>query len=154
MVVYEDTRQQRGKHDNISAQLSAMGITIKRTKLANGDYVVPPPISVDTKAGMPEVYQDIVGDHERFRNECIRAKEDGTKLIILVECDDVRRIEDVEFWKNPLTKRGIKTRPSKAVMRSMQTMAEKYGIVWEFCSKAQTGKRIIELLTEGSEDNG
>ena len=146
MVIYEDTRQQSGKHDNISAQLSAAGIEIRRTKLANGDYAVPPPISVDTKKGMSEVYQDIVGDHERFRAECIRAQNDGTKLVILVECENIRRIEDVEHWHNPLQTRGIKVRPSKAVMRSMQTMADKYGIEWQFCRKTETGKRIIEIL--------
>lgn len=153
MVIYEDTRQQRGKHDNIAAQLSAMGITLKRTALVNGDYIIPPAISIDTKAGMPEVYQNIVGDHERFRNECIRAQEDGTKLIILVECENIRRIEDVEHWHNPLQTRGIKVRPSKAVMRSMMTMAEKYGIEWRFCLPSETGKVISEILL-GGEGNG
>jgi hypothetical protein len=32
------------------------------------------------------------------------------------------------------------------LFRIMKAMEIKYGIEWQFCSKQQTGKRIIELL--------
>lgn len=37
----------------------------------------------------------------------------------------------------------------KSLARFMRTTAEKYGVRWEFCSKSQTGKQIIEILRDG-----
>jgi hypothetical protein len=34
----------------------------------------------------------------------------------------------------------------------LKTMERKYGVTWEFCSKEETGKRIVELL--GGDGNG
>ena len=31
----------------------------------------------------------------------------------------------------------------------MRTMADRYGVAWEFCDKRQTGRRILEILQEG-----
>lgn len=145
-TIYEDTAQKLGKHENIRRYMERHGIKLTRVKLDTGDYIAPPTVSVDTKQGMSEVYQDVVGDHDRFRAECIRAKEDGIRLVILIEDTDVSRLEDVEFWENPLEKRGKRTRPSKQLMVSMKTMATRYGVEWQFCHPAQTGRRICEIL--------
>ena len=32
--------------------------------------------------------------------------------------------------------------------KAMQTMAEKYDVIWEFCDKSETGQKIVELLEE------
>jgi len=32
----------------------------------------------------------------------------------------------------------------------MQTMTDKYGVSWQFCDKSQTGKRIVEILSNDS----
>ena len=43
-------------------------------------------ISVDTKMDLLELSKDIMSnDHRRFRQECIRAKDMGIQLVILVE---------------------------------------------------------------------
>lgn len=39
--------------------------------------------------------------------------------------------------------------PGPTLAKQMRTMEERYGVKWEFCSKNQTGKRIIEILRDG-----
>ena len=79
----------------------ANGVTIRRQKLNVGDYAFPPSVSIDTKKGMAEIYSDIVSDHERFRNECIRAQEDGIHLVFLIEDEEITNMEEAKHWKNP-----------------------------------------------------
>ena len=146
MTIYEDTGQKAGQHENIRRWMERHGVKLTRVKLDTGDYIAAPLVSVDTKHGMEEVYGNIVGDHDRFRRECIRAKEDGIQLVILVEDTDVHSLVDVAKWENPLAKRGKKPRPSKQLMVSMRTMSERYGVRWEFCTPADTGRRICEIL--------
>ena len=38
---------------------------------------------------------------------------------------------------------------SAQLQETMETMAEKYNIIWKFCKKEEAGAKIIELLTEG-----
>lgn len=40
--------------------------------------------------------------------------------------------------------RGPTTGPELA--KAMRTMADEYGIMWEFCDKRETGRRIVEIL--------
>ena len=110
--------------------------------------------------------------HRRFREELVRAQSRGIQLVILVEHGGtIRSIEDVEQWKNPrlytyCRKNGIKysgdvnasiaeymsnggQKPpvsGETLARQMRTMAERYGVRWEFCDKTETGQRIIEIL--------
>lgn len=87
MVLYEDTRQQAGKHRNIHAWCEREGIRIIRQALNVGDYQIAGKgdISVDTKQGVLELAGNVFQDHERFRAECIRAQECGIRLIVLIE---------------------------------------------------------------------
>lgn len=168
MVLYEDTRQQEGQHDNIAEYCRMNGIMVRRMKLDTGDYILPPAIAVDTKQGMGEVYNNLVQDHDRFRAECIRAQEAGTVLVILVENDEgIRSLDDVENWQNPRIdryyekyayalaarkhKKPIKIpappMSSKRIARIMETMTDRYGVRWAFCSRAETGAKVVEILS-------
>ena len=162
MVLWEDSRQQSGKHKNVLAYCKRHGIELTRKKLDVGDYMVDGvAVSVDTKMGMNEVYQNLIHDHDRFRRECIRAKESGVRLIILVEESGIKTLEDVKNWKNPrveqyefAVRNGWKTQKappisSKRLYGIMRTMEENYGIQFQFCHKNSTGKRIMEILLEG-----
>ncbi len=169
MVLIEDSRQQKGQHENIARYCAAHGIEVRRMKLDTGDYILPPAVSIDTKQGMGEVYNNLVQDHDRFRAECIRAQEAGTQLIILVENDDgIRSIDDVEMWHNPRidayyekyafalsarkygrsdVKIPAPPMPSKRIARIMETMTERYGVRWAFCGYEETGAKVVELLS-------
>lgn len=168
MMIWEDTRQQQGQHDNIAEYCRMNGITVRRMKLDTGDYILPPAIAVDTKQGMGEVYNNLVQDHDRFRAECIRAQEAGTILVILIENDEgIRSLDDVENWQNPRIDRyyekyayalaarkhekpiKIPAPPmsSKRIARIMETMSDRYGVRWAFCSRAETGAKVVEILS-------
>jgi len=59
-------------------------------------------VSVDTKMDLSELYSNLVQSHERFRDELLMAYNNNVKLYILVENkNNVRKIEDLVFWKNP-----------------------------------------------------
>ena len=104
MTIIEDTGQKVGQHDNVREYCERNNIIFRRQKLNVGDYQSPPRAAVDTKKGLSEVYSNLVHDHGRFKEECIRAQEDGIKLYILVEEKCVRELCQVQFWKNPLQK--------------------------------------------------
>lgn len=173
MTICEDSRNQVGKHKNIRDYCIEHGIRIVRTKLICGDYTLPTnqSICVDTKYGLQEVYGNLVQDHERFRRECILAKELGIRLIVLVEQGEIADLSHVHDWHNPRYERYmyikaahengkmLRTKlPPKAPIDSerlqnmMQTMSEKYGVEWMFCDKADTGRVLCEILTGENND--
>ena len=167
MIIFEDSRQQRGKHDNINAWLILHDVEIRRTKLYVGDYTLPTKqdVCVDTKFGLAEVYGNIISQHDRFVAECKAANSAGIKLIILVEESGIESVEDVAAWNNPRVVKWQKLRDahrngkrmkeplspyppvsSERLCKAMQTIAERYHIEWRFCDKSETAKKICELL--------
>lgn len=154
-----DTRQKVGKHDKKHEFFSANGIRVIRTKLLCGDYTLPKDqsISVDTKKDCVELYGDLIQDHERFRNECILAKECGIRLVILVENElGFTKPEDIMQWKNPQMfrwwksgKKGKPPAPNLTLLKIMHSMTAKYGCEFRFCNSTVAGREIINILTEG-----
>ena len=142
MVLYEDTRQQAGKHKNIHAYCRETGIKIIRQALNVGDYQIAGKgdISVDTKQNVLELAGNVFQDHERFRDECLRAQECGIQLIILVE--EVLPSGRLDRWKP--------TRPVRfdpAILRkAMITMQKEYSVKFRFCDGRSTGRQLIEYL--------
>ena len=102
-IVLQDSREKRKHHDNILHGLTERGVKVERTKLYVGDYTLPTnqSVCVDVKAGLGEVYNNIISDHARFIRECKRAQESGIHLIVLVEQKGIRTVQDVAAWKNP-----------------------------------------------------
>ena len=168
MTIIEDVGQKQGQHENIRLHCEGKGIILRRQKLNTGDYILAPRIAVDTKQGMGEVYGNLVQDHDRFRNECVRAQEDGTVLVILIENDEgMRCLDDVEFWDNPrvhkyyeeyawalAARKNGKTVKlpappinNKRLIKMMETMTERYGVQWMFCSYEETGAKVVEILS-------
>lgn len=149
MIIIEDSRQQKNKHELKHAHFIEMGVQLIRCKLPFGDYSNVPNVSVDTKANMLEIAQNIGSDHKRFKNECIAARDAGCQLIILVENNDgITSIDDVSKWINP----DIIYRPNaitgERLQKAMKTMSERYGVRFEFCNPNDSASRIMELLNE------
>jgi len=150
MVLQEDTRNQIGKHRNIEAYCKQNGIEIIRTKLLVGDYMLTGAgsggISVDTKQGVPELASNCFQEHERFRDECERAKRCDIQLIVLTE--EVLPGGRLENWRSPMGRDGWpKYRFDPATLKKvMITMQEKYGVKFRFCDGRSTGKLLIEYL--------
>ena len=155
MILYEDSRQQTGKHKNIEDYCRKNGIELIRKCLSVGDYMVPDGnISVDTKQDLMELCKDVMSnDHRRFRAECIRAQEQGIQLIVLVEEEVPYGI--IDLWEVPRWKNGNKwhmrgepmTRIEPKVFRkALETMTRKYGVKFRFCTRKQCPARVIKYL--------
>ncbi|MBP5442265.1 MAG: ERCC4 domain-containing protein [Treponema sp.] len=155
MILLEDSRQQAGKHKNVEIYCKRHGIELIRQKLDVGDYMIPDGrISVDTKQDLLELSKDVMSsDHRRFRAECRRAADMGIRLIILVE--EVPPFGRVELWDVPRWKTSSAyhrygdpmTLVNPATLcKALNTMTERYGVVFRFCHRRQTPSRIIKYL--------
>lgn len=154
MLILEDTRQQASKHETKHKWFSENGIKVERCRLYVGDYTLPTnqSVCIDTKKDLQELVQDICQQHDRFRNELIRAQEAGIQLVILCEHGgQIKCLEDVYFWSNPRKKTSPKAMDGWKLFKTLNTMKDKYGVRFEFCDKRQTGKRIVEILTNGND---
>lgn len=114
-------------------------------------------------------------EHERFRKELLRANKAGIKLVFLIEHgEDIKSIEDVYFFYQPqierfrwITKKdaqgnvlkGINGKPikeripymqnaidGKKIYKSLCTIRDRYNADFVFCTKEETGRKILEIL--------
>jgi hypothetical protein len=166
-ILIEDTRNPADKHRNVHEWAAQTGTRIVRSKMVVGDYTLPADqrICVDTKAGLQEVYGNVIQDHERFRNECLLAQGLGVRLIVLVEEPGIASIDEVHKWRNPRREKWFRVQaahkagkmlgvkipskppaPSDRLEQSMKTMTESYGVEWRFCDKAATGATVWAIL--------
>ena len=152
MVIVEDTRQKKQMHDLKHLHFAERGVEIIRNMLPFGDYALPPSISIDTKANMEEIAGNIGSDHQRFKRECIAAKEAGCQLIILVENTyGILSVYDVHKWINPDLIYRPKAITGERLQKAMLTMSERYGVRFEFCKPDEAAGKIMQLLGEGKE---
>ena len=148
MTLFEDSRQQKGKHKNIHAYCDQQGIRLVRQALNVGDYQIAGKgdVVVDTKYGIPEIASCCFQEHERFRPECLRAQDYGIKLVVLIE--EVPPGGDLAAWRSPLDRWG-KPRflfdPGR-LKKVMETMTERYGVTFRFCDGRSTGRVLMEIL--------
>jgi uncharacterized glyoxalase superfamily protein PhnB len=128
--------------------LEELGYKVERTKIYCGDYTFPTnqSICVDTKKDMNEVESNLIHDHDRFKAECVRAQNAGIKLIILIQDPKLTQLSDVFGWYNPRKRYSPKAATGTQLAKMMYTMRERYGVEWQFTTKQNCGKRIVELL--------
>lgn len=155
MHLIEDTRNQIGKHEIKHQAFEAAGDSVLRCKIPFGDYCLPPRVAVDTKADMAEIAQNIGGtasEHARFREELKLAREYGCQLFVLVENEDgIEDLEQVAYWSNPRLAYSDRAINGPQLMKAMQTMQERYGVVFLFCRPAEAAAVIKDLLRGGGE---
>lgn len=148
MHIIEDTLQQKGKHDLKHKHFEESGVELIRCRLPFGDYVMPPERSVDTKKDMDEIANNLCGaEHVRFKNECIKARDAGCKLFILVENKlGIKTIDDVHLWSNPRSVYSQNCVQGDRLEKAMKTMRERYGVQFLFCDPSEAAERIVEIL--------
>lgn len=153
MILFCDTRQQKGKHELKEKYFEQHGIEIIRTKLLFGDYQNPqnPSIVIDTKKDIQELIIDVTKDHERFKRELQLAKKCGAKLIILVEDEEVTCIDDLYLWYNWRLKKNPKATKGRTLAKILHTIQadnENYCCEFMFTKKSECGAKIVELLSK------
>lgn len=196
MIVIEDKAQQSKKHDLKHIYFESHGIYWERYPLPCGDYILctdavmdvisrkqkrgiePKKMDflgtystcIDTKKDLQEIIGNVCGkEHARFRDECILAKNNDIRLLVLIENEDgVKSIDDLQTWDNPrlhmqkwiTTPSGERKKVFKyptatkgvTLAKVMRTMHEKYGVEFLFCRPEESGKQIIGLLNTKTEE--
>lgn len=151
MIIFVDSNQKDGKHEQKHKYLTDAGYELVRKRLCVGDYMIEGNdyISIDTKQDLGEMCNNLIGsqkEHCRVMNEIRRAKDNHIKLVFLIEQRGYHSIEDVKNY-NP--KYGYRLTGRK-LMEKMYTVHISYGVDFLFCDKRNTGKEIIRILTEGA----
>lgn len=142
-----DTREQ--KNSFIEEELGRKyGMAYERTKLMCGDYMLMsnPFLSIDRKANIQEVVGNVTQQHYRFREECLRAKRLGIKLIILIQDERIKTLEDLDGWINPRRRRFPKATSGKQLRKILETMQERYNVEFRFCNKRKYTGTLLSLL--------
>jgi hypothetical protein len=150
MTIQCDTREHSEQIERIEKQFDDLGVKHFRSKLYVGDYqsLDNPRLVVDRKKDLQEIAGNVCQQHERFRTELIRAQEAGIQIVILCEHGgQIRSLEDVFFWDNPRRRASKGAISGQRLFKILSTMKDKYGVRFEFCDKRQTGRRIVEILT-------
>lgn len=146
MVIQVDSREQ--KYEHVTNYFDSQGIKWVKSKCVVADYVnlENPMVVIDRKKDLQEVAGNVCQQHDRFVRECELAKELGYRLIVLVEEPNIKELVDVCGWYNWRRRTNKKAITGKTLYKIMYTMSQKYGIEWQFTTKSDCGKRIVELL--------
>ena len=149
MDILEDTRQKIDKHALKNDFWASEGDVVVRCKLPFGDYCKAPSISVDTKADVVEICQNMCGstrEKRRFAEEVKSARDAGCRLVFLIEDGRYQDVPDLYGEKIYLhTGQIIK---GDQLATAMQIMSARYGCEFEFCAPEDAGRRVKEILND------
>lgn len=153
MTIMVDSREKPRAITKILAEFERQGVEYFVSKSYVGDYVSldRPRLAVDRKQNLSELYGNLCQGHKRLAAEMTRAQAAGIELIFLIEHGGkIKTIEDVKDWNNPRLKVSPYAWDGAQMYKTMLTVQSEYGVQFEFCTKSQTGKRIIEILSGGT----
>ena len=147
-MILIDSREKPKAITKIIRCFEENNIDYDTSKLYVGDYVFADSskIAIDTKQDLQEVAGNLCQDHERFKQECERAKAAGVQLVILVCEDHIKSLDDVPSWYNWRKKFSPRAINGKQLWKIMTTMTERYGVVWKFSTRPKLGATIVGLL--------
>ena len=152
MVIQIDTREKPQAIQRILKDFQKNDVKFFKSKLYVGDYMNPkkPDIVVDRKQNLSEICANVGSnkeEHDRFRDEIIRANDIGVKVIVLIEHGKgFTTLEDIQWWDNPRLKKSPKATTGEKLYKILSTMCDRYDMEIQFCDKADTGRRIREIL--------
>lgn len=149
MTIQVDTREKPKAIEKIIAHFDREGIKHFRAALPVGDYASldSPRLAIDRKQTLMEVCSNICQQHDRFRRELLRAKDLGIRLVLLIEHSaNISTLSDVRFWHNPRLHVSPFALDGPELYRRLETIRSKYDTPILFCSKRETGARIIDIL--------
>lgn len=150
MIFIEDSRQKKDKHALKNEFWASEGDTVVRCKLPFGDYALVPAVSVDTKADIVEIAQNMCGpvaEKRRFAEEVKGAREAGCKLVFLIEDKRYRTVADL-YGSKIWTHTGVTIKGDQLAL-AMETMAARYGCEFRFCAPEDAGRVVKEILNNG-----
>jgi ERCC4-type nuclease len=152
LTIIEDSREKPQAVLKINNYFVQIGARVIRSKMYVGDYqfMCNPYLVIDRKQNLNELCNNVVQDHKRFTDELKRAGEVGISVVVLVEHGSgIKCLDDVQHWENPRLKESPLAVSGERLYKILKAMEYSYYVRFEFCNKAQTGRRIVEILTEG-----
>ena len=170
MQIQCDSREKKAELARVQKQFDHLGVDYFTSKLYVGDYMSldNPRLVIDRKKDLQELIGNVTQQHERFRDELIRAQEHGIHIVILCEHGgDITTLDDLIFWHNPRLSQGTwkmqdghpvkvlkypKATTGQQLYKALTTMAERYDVEFVFCDKKHTGAEIVRILGGGETD--
>lgn len=150
MTIQIDSREKARAITKILTEFDSQSIKHFISKLPVGDYMSfdNPRLIIDRKQNLQELCVNVCQQHKRFIAEIKRAGELGIRLIFLVEhSQNVKTLDDVQNWDNPRLKVSPLAVSGQRLYKILYSIEKNYNTRFLFCSKNQTGNRIIELLS-------
>ena len=150
MTIQIDRREKARAITKILTEFDSQSIKHFISKLPVGDYMSfdNPRLIIDRKQNLQELCGNVCQQHKRFIAEIKRAGELGIRLIFLVEhSQNIKTLDDVQNWDNPRLKVSPLAVSGQRLYKILCSIEKNYNTQFLFCSKNQTGKRIIELLS-------
>lgn len=89
-------------------------------------------------------------ERKRFLTELEKAKKAGISIVVLCEHGGkIKTLDDVRAWENPRLKESPLTLSGERLYKLLRTLelSDKYDVVFLFCDKRNTGRRIVEILS-------
>lgn len=165
-----DSREKKSELKRIIPQLEKLNIKWFVSKLYVGDYMNfdNPRLVIDRKQDLQELCSNVCQQHERFQKELMRARSAGIHIVFLCEHGpDIKTLEDVQTWPNPRRlprigwvngkRQQVVDSPNaltgEQLYKTLKTISNRYGVEFLFCSKDQTGSKIVEILSRGKKDD-
>lgn len=149
MDIQIDSREKARAIKKILAEFNAQAVNFEVSKLTVGDYMNldNPRLIIDRKQNLSEVYTNLCHQRKRFIAELERAQRLHRKLIILCEHGKgIGCLEDVKGWYNPQLDKTPYAWDGVKLYTEIKKLSAKYDVRFVFCEKADTGRKIIELL--------
>jgi hypothetical protein len=152
LTIQIDSREKARAITKIVDEFNRQDVKHYISKLWAGDYMSldNPRLIIDRKQNLSEICANVCQNHDRFRNELIRAQENGIKLVILIEhSNQIKSIDDVETWENP--RRKVKTKVWIEDELDNDENGDEYWIAGhyetiEVETKAMTGKTLAQVM--------
>lgn len=145
-MIYVDSREK--KNDHVIRYLEQNQIPYQIRKLSTGDYMNSEnmTLTIDRKRNLEELSGNVCTSDGRFMREVRRGHEERLKMIVLVEHGGkIKTFSDVPKWHSKYS-RVSGTRLFNELFR----IHVAYGVEFLFCDKRSTGRKIVELLTDGN----
>lgn len=151
MILICDTRQKKNKHQNIDNYCKENNIITVNKCLEVGDYMLGAyengrffPIgnrSVDTKADVGEIANDLYRDKVAFNKKYKKCLDNGIELYVLVE-QEITSLNEILSWSSPHSKIS-----GKMLYDMIDRVRKSYGVKFVFCRKENVAQTIINILT-------
>jgi ERCC4-type nuclease len=143
MVILVDTREQKNQH--ITTYFDKNAIKYRVEKLDTADYSIILPhypelgldkqFLVEKKNSLDEIVGNFTKDRERFKREFERVNGEHLHLVI-----------ENATWRKLLSGSYRSKLPSKSFMASLLTWSIRYNFKVWFCTPADTGELIYNIL--------